>query len=333
MKNIGLVGLGFMGRTHLQAYKHIDTAHVAAICTRNAVTDEEVLSEYDVSFVTDYEALLCSEDIDIIDICLPTYLHEEYILKAAKARKHIICEKPLSLTVESAERIVREVNQHNVRLYVGHVLRFWPEYEMIKAYCMSEQLKGLEVVHAKRLGQAPRWSNWFQYPEKSGGALFDLHIHDIDFVTYLLGRVEKVYAVGKQNSFGAWDHVMTTLTFQNGCKAFVEASQRMPTGFPFTMSFRGQAAQATIEFEMLAGENIEQTEQSTNHLTFYKNTKKSSIQAPPGDAFQRELSYFIDCIDKNQENQIIPLDDVLYTLRILEAIQHSLEVGGEVPIT
>lgn len=324
--NIGLVGLGFMGKTHLRAYQQMENVQVRAICITSKGRDLKIEAPFDGIFVSEYEHLLRRKDIDVVDICLPTFLHEEAIIQAARAGKHIFCEKPLALSVQSAERIINEVKRHDVKLFVGHVLRFWPEYEKVKAYSKSN-LKNIEIVHAKRLGQLPSWSSWFQYPEKSGGALFDLHIHDIDFAVYLLGKVEKVYAVGWQNSFGAWDHVMTTLEFKNGGKVFVEASHRMPVGYPFIMSFRAQSGQRTIEFEMKAGENIENIPESHHHFTIFDGMEKSAISVPQIDAFQRELTYFVECLEKNKENTVIPLADVIYTLKILEAIQHSLETG------
>jgi predicted dehydrogenase len=332
MKNIGLVGLGFIGKTHLEAYQQIENCQVKAICTRNKVENNQIPGHYKGSFVTDYEDLLSNPDIDIIDICLPTYLHEEYLLKAANAGKHIICEKPLTLTLESANRIVDAVTKNNVKLFVAHVLRFWPEYQLIKSYSETDKLKDIEIVQARRLGQVPAWSKWFQDPDQSGGALFDLHIHDIDFVYYLLGQVDTVYAVGTKNKYGAWDHVMTTMTFRNKSKAFVEASQRMPIGFPFSFALRAQAVQGTVDFTVAAGENIENLNESDHQFTYYSNQKKSSIEIEKADAFQNELAYFVKCLEMNQENQVIPLDDVLYTIKLLKAIELSLETRQEVRV-
>ncbi|WHY83881.1 Gfo/Idh/MocA family oxidoreductase [Neobacillus novalis] len=327
MKNVGLIGLGFIGKTHLEAYQHIENCQVTAICTRNKAA---IPNHYNGSMVTDYEDLLNDKEIDIIDICLPTFLHEEFLIKAVNAGKHIICEKPLTLTLESANRIVDAVTKNNVRLFVAHVLRFWPEYKLIKSYSETNILIDIEIVHARRLGQAPAWSSWFQDPQKSGGALFDLHIHDIDFVYYLLGPVDTVYAVGTKNKYGAWDHVMTTLTFRNKCKAFIEASQRMPRGYPFTFDFRAQAGQGTVEFKVAAGENIENIHASNHQFIYYTNQKKSSIEIKKEDAFQNELAYFVNCVETNQENHVIPLDDVLYTLKLLKAVECSLETKQKV---
>lgn len=313
MKNIGLVGMGFIGKIHYEAYQHLDNCRVKAVCKRSNHSIAAV--------VTDYEDLLNDHEIDIIDICLPTYLHEEYIIKAAEAGKHIFCEKPLTLTLESAEHILETVRKNKVNLFVGHVLRFWPEYKAIKS------LSDIEVVYAKRLGQVPQWSTWFQDPAKSGGALFDLHIHDIDFVCYLLGEVDSVYAVGTQNKQGAWDHVMTTLTFKNNSKAFVEASQRMPTGYPFTMSFRAQTASGTLDYELVSGANIDNSDDSKNNIVYYSGGKGIPVEVEQGDAFQNELAYFVDCIENNLENSVISLDEVIYTLKVLKAIEKSLATG------
>jgi len=328
MQRVGLVGLGFIGKAHIEAYQKISNAKVVAICTRNKVRDEDSLSDY--SFVSDYDELLLRDDIDLVDICLPTFLHEEYIIKAARAKKNIICEKPISLSVESVKRIFNEVEKCGVRLFVGHVLRFWPEYQSIKAYSETDVLKDIEIVHAQRLGQPATWSSWFQYPEKSGGALFDLHLHDIDFLYYLLGEVKYVYAQGSQNKNGAWNHVLTTLTFENGAKAFVEASNQMPSGYPFTMALRAQTHKNTLDFQLKAGVNIESINNSS--LILYENEKIIEVPVEKADPFEAELTYFVDCLEKTQENKVVPLEDVLYVIRLLEAINLSLETGHEVYI-
>ncbi|GEL77666.1 Gfo/Idh/MocA family protein [Tenuibacillus multivorans] len=332
MKNIGLVGLGFIGKPHFNAYQKMNHGQVTAICTRSVVTDQEILTHFQGEFIKDYEALLNNKTIDIIDICLPTYLHEEYIIKAANAGKHIICEKPLTLNKNSANRIINAVNKNGVNLFVGHVLRFWPEYELFKSYSQTDKLKDIELVNAKRLGQLPTWSEWFKYPEKSGGALFDLHIHDIDFIYYLLGEVESVYAVGSQSNNGAWNHIMTTLLFKNKAKAFVEASNQMPEGYPFTMALRAQAKTNALNLSIVAGENIEGINEENNQLIYYADQKNTPINIEQSDPFQNELSYFVSCVENNEENEIVPLEDVRYVIMLLEAIQESLETGQMVKI-
>lgn len=324
MIHVGLVGLGFIGKAHLKAFEALPNAEVIQICSRSS-SSADFLNDFTGEITSDYDALLNNQEIDVVDICVPTFLHEEYIVKAAKAGKHIICEKPLALTAEATRRIFQIVEKSKVRLFVGHVLRFWPAYQKIKQTSEVAKFPSIEILHAKRLGQAPTWSEWFKYPEKSGGALFDLHIHDIDFACYMLGEVESVYAVGHQNDFGAWDHIMTTLRFKNNANAFIEASHIMPSKYPFTMSFRTQARDVIIDFNLVAGHNIERINKA--QLLLYEGEHQSEIIVEEADAFENELAYFIHCLENNQENKIIPLDDVLYVIKLLEAIEQSLKTG------
>jgi predicted dehydrogenase len=329
MIKIGLVGLGFIGKAHLEAYEKIPNAQVVAICTSKG--EDKVLEKFKGDVIFDYKKILHDDQIDVVDICVPTFLHEEYIVQAARAGKHIICEKPLTLSMDSANRIYSEVERCGVRLFVGHILRFWPEYVTIKNLVNNGKVNEAEIVHAKRLGQLPTWSNWFLYPGKSGGALYDLHIHDIDFVTYLFGEVETVYAAGSQNSFGAWNHIMTTLFFKNGTKAFVEASHRMPRGYPFTMMLRIQGKDCVLDFQMQGSENIENLNNS--RFVLYEHDKVTPIEKVEFDPFQKELEHFIHCIQKDQEDHIVPKNDVLYTLKLLKAIEGSLQSGKLVEVS
>ena len=324
--NIGLVGFGFIGKTHLEAYEKISHCTVKAICTKSGKA-ENLPNHFTGSITTDFEDLITDPEIDIIDICLPTYLHEEYIIKAAEAKKNMICEKPLTLTTTSAKKIIDVVNNNKVQLYVGHVVRFWPEYQLMKSHYPTEKRDSIQIVQAHRLGQAPNWSTWFKYPEKSGGALYDLHIHDIDFTYYLLGDVDAVYAAGIKNDDGAWVHLMTTLHLKSGAKAMIEASHLMPQHYPFSIGYRAQADDSTIELTIKAGENIENIDQAEHSFYLYQNGSSTPLQPETDDAFYNQLSYFIDCIRENKPNNVIPLADVLYTLQILEAIDQSLQTG------
>lgn len=263
----------------------------------------------------------------MIDICLPTFLHEDYIIKAAYAKKHIICEKPLTLSVASMKRIWKAVEANNVQLYVGHILRFWPEYQTIKSYHHKQKLGDIVIVHAQRLGQTPKWSTWFQNHQKSGGALYDLHIHDIDFTYSLLGEVNSVYASGIQNKQGAWVHVMTNLIFKNGSKAFIEASHLMPLEYPFSISYRTQTKETSMDLVIKAAENIEEIDHENGYFTLYSNQETIPLQVDNQDAFFNELTYFMECIQENKPNTIIPLSDVMYTLQLLELIEQSLQSG------
>ncbi|GAA0468112.1 Gfo/Idh/MocA family oxidoreductase [Alkalibacillus silvisoli] len=325
MLNVAIVGLGFIGKAHLDAYQKVKGAQVHTICTRGSTGQGKMENQLNYDIVSDFNSVLNNPEVDIVDLCIPTYLHEEYILKAAKAEKHIICEKPLTLTEESAERIIQVIEESKVRLFVGHVLRFWPEYQALKGYIDQGKLENVDWFHAQRLGQSPSWSDWFKDPNKSGGALFDLHIHDVDFAYSLFGSVESVYSAGQQNDQKAWSQVLTTLYFKNGVKATIEASHKMPIGYPFTMSYRAQSPSKTLSYMMKAGENINDTETSKHTFEFFNGLGKESVATSKQDPFELELQYFVDCLNNKQSNDVIPNSEVREVIRIMNAIQDSLE--------
>lgn len=330
MPNVAIVGLGNIGQTHFEAYEAVEHAEVTHVCSRR----EDSLAAYPhVTVVTDYDALLAIETIDIIDICLPTYLHESYIEKAAAAGKQIICEKPLALTPLAAERIAAVCDHYHVALFVGHVLRFWPAYQAIKQVAATASFQKVHTAHVQRLGPSPGWGAWFGDPEKGGGALLDLHIHDVDYLTYVFGKVARVYAVGEKNQQGAWDHVLTTLVFTNGLKVFVEASHLMPETYPFTARFRLQAEQSLLTFRLLTDAQFAQTEPVNELLVYQDGAAPERQEIDEADPFVNELSYFVDCVAHQMNNEVVPVTDVLYTMQVMAHIKTSLETGQVVTLS
>ena len=205
----------------------------------------------------------------MVDVCLPTYLHAEHVIAAARAGKHVLCEKPMALSLEQADAMIEATEQAGVAFMVGHTLRFWPEYVAIKDLVSRGELGKPVAVAATRLGTAPTWSwdRWLLDPERGGGAVPDLHIHDIDYIAWLLGKPRSVMARGVRSANGCWDHVFTTLDYEDGAAAFAEGTFFVPPSFPFTMTFRAICENGTAEFVFRSGVNIEARAESGNTLT------------------------------------------------------------------
>lgn len=223
-----------MGRTHVTAYKAMPNAKVTAVCDLNEKQGKNLAEFAGCDWYNDGESMLNTVDIDVVDICLPTFLHEQYVLLAAGHKKHVICEKPVTLSLESLDRMIAATKEAGVQFAVGQVVRFWPEYVRAKEMVEAGELGTIKYARASRLSEHPAWSEWYRRAENSGGGLFDLHLHDIDYLCYLFGKVKQVYAVGRKNSVGCWNHVATSLTFENGMEATAEGILEMPSGFPFT---------------------------------------------------------------------------------------------------
>ena len=190
---VGIAGVGFMGTTHAAGWAATD-AELAGFCAETTQEAERLAQTYRTRVYPDYAALL--SDVDAIDICTPTHLHYDMVLQAAAARKHIICEKPLARTVAQAQEMIRACRDAGVRLFVAHVVRFFPEYALAKAQVDQGKIGKPAVVRLSRGSYRPKKpsGNWFLDVEKSGGMMLDLMIHDFDYARWISGEVESVFA-------------------------------------------------------------------------------------------------------------------------------------------
>jgi len=132
MVKVAIVGAGFMGRMHAQVYRNLNKAKLAAIADSDLEKAQLLADKYEATAYSSMEELLNKEDIDAVDICLPTFLHKEYVIKAARAGKDILCEKPIALTVEDAEEMIQAAKINKVKLMIAQVISFWLEYVKLK---------------------------------------------------------------------------------------------------------------------------------------------------------------------------------------------------------
>lgn len=225
MVRVGIAGIGFMGVTHFKAYQQVEDARVTAIFTRDpkklqgdwsnvrgnfggagGVQDLTGINKY-----ADLDALLADPEIDLLDLCLPSYLHRKAATQALEAGKHVLVEKPIALNVEDADAMIAAAERAGKLLMVAQVLRFWPEFAAIKDLIDGGEYGALRGAHFKRVITRPTWSgdDWFADPAKTGGAVVDLHIHDTDFVHYLFGKPAAVWSTGSISDRGQVDYLVT----------------------------------------------------------------------------------------------------------------------------
>lgn len=334
MQKIALIGAGFIGAAHATACANSKLLELAAICDVNEKIGKELADKHGCAFFSDAEKMLQEIDVDIVDICVPTSFHKQNILLAAKYKKHIVCEKPVTLTMEDMDEILDAVKAAGVKFMVAQVLRFWPEYVEIKEMYDNGDFGEVKMVYANRLAQHPNWTEWHKDPNISGGGLFDLHLHDIDVVIHFFGPVERVYAVGWKSPTGCFNHVVTTITFKNGVLAMIEGAADMTENYPFTMSFRIVGEAKTADYSMVAGFNLEDVASSTRNLFVFKkgnNPVKAKVDESV-DAYQAELDYFADCVENNKPVKIITPEDSREVLRVMLAIKESIETGSSIEL-
>lgn len=328
MLNIAIVGLGMMGKTHMSIYKNIVDARVVSVFDVNKDLGQKIANENSVVYYDDFENMIKEANIDVVDICIPTFLHEKFTLLAAKHKKHIICEKPVGLTLESLDRMISATKEAKVKLMIAQVVRFWPGYVEAKEMIEKNEFGKVKNVYANRLAQLPDWALWHKDPQKSGGGLFDLHIHDIDFLCYLFGKVKSVYATGIKEESGCWNFVTSVLNFENGVSATAEGIWGMTKGYPFTSSLRIVGEKKTYDYKMIAGFNLEDIENTTKQIYIYDQHSEPEKQAiSEEDPYGLELKHFVECIIENKETEIITVENSREVLCTLLSIKKSLETG------
>ena len=193
---VALVGVGGMGSVHYGILKEMPDVELVAPVD---VVPEKIQAKAAETGARAYlfmEEMLKAEEVDVVDICTPSYLHPELAIQAMKQGKHVLTEKPATLCAEDISRMYSCAREHGVKLMVAHVIRFWAEYEWLKETVDSGRYGKLKDLSMWRIGQRPhgQWENWMMDEERSGLVPFDLHIHDVDFMVHMLGVPEQMDA-------------------------------------------------------------------------------------------------------------------------------------------
>ena len=244
---VAIIGGGFISNIHAQCYKNLGIK-IEAMADISEKVRQEFEEKYNCKTYSSAEEMLenVSDNIDLVDICAPTFLHEEFILLALKYNKHVICEKPLSINLNSVDNIISKLKSSDRYLMVAQVLRFWTEYVKIKEWIEEGVFGNIKLVSAMRLAQHPK-SEWFYNPKKSGGGIFEFHIHDIDFLCYLFGDVKEVYANGSKDENESWDFINSSIKFKNGISASAQGIFGITDNYPFTANMKVMGDNATAE--------------------------------------------------------------------------------------
>jgi len=219
---IGIVGTGSMGKTHAVGWAGTP-ATIGGFVGKTSAHVEALAAQYKAQAYPTFEAMLA--DVDVVDICTPTHLHHPQVLQAAAAGKHIVCEKPLARTVPQAQGMMAACRNAGVKLLVAHVVRFFPEYAQAKNIVAEGGIGQPAVIRLSRGAFRPHKAtdNWFDDPEKSGGVILDLMIHDFDYARWVAGDVVRVFAKN-----APIEHGLVILTHKNGAISHVDGSWAFP---------------------------------------------------------------------------------------------------------
>jgi predicted dehydrogenase len=316
-----------MGGVHLRALREVPAATLAAVFSNDErqLTGDLTATQgnlgraaehHDFSAVKQYRdlpAFLGDSEIDAVDLCLPTYFHEDVAVAALRAGKHVLVEKPMALEGTAARRMIAEAERAGRILMCAHVLRFFPEYVALR-----KAMPALGAVRGgffRRRCAAPAWGGWLKDPDKSGGGAFDLLIHDIDMCMHLFGKPEAVSAVGHFDAAAGLDIIHGQLFYPFGT-VVVSGGWQHEGAFPFGMEYSVTLDGGTIEYNS-AG----------RPPTLYTQGEQS-LPLEGRDGYAAELEYFVECCRFGRQPERCPPQESAFAVELMRTLLLARERNG-----
>ena len=312
MLKVGLVGVGGISGAHIPAWQSMEDVELVALCD---VRPEQMTRYPELHQYTNMDDMLAKEQLDILDICLPTYLHADAAVKAMERGIHVLSEKPVSLKTEDVHRLYETAKRNNVRFMVAQVLRFWPEYVYLKEIYDSGRYGKLLSGRMARLGHMPGWSwdNWMKDESRSGLVPFDLHIHDLDFMVYTFGKPKQVSSFRARRP----DQDVFTAVYQfDGFYVDSEATW-YAAPYPFHASYRFQFEKALI---VLDGALTVYEVDGKTFTVGADGGETGGIELPPTNAYANEIRYFADCVKAGRDADRVKEKELETVVKILKGI-------------
>jgi predicted dehydrogenase len=326
MLRVVVAGFGFMGMTHTGNLLKNPAVRLTAVADTNVdgiqqklkeqtgnfstgTIQPEVLSE--INLYNDFAECLQIEKPDACIIAVHTNLHYELARMALDAGAHVFLEKPFSLDVEEGKQLIELAASRNRVLMIGHVVRFMPAYQMLKGWIESGEYGKLEFLSMSRFSGVPSWGQWLEKQKEfgsSGGALFDLVIHDIDFAQWVCGIPESIDAHCLPGKLSNYDYISALWKYPaENLHVKIEGGNTYHSDYPFQASFNARFQNASIFY----------SSQDPAHITVASGAGIKLV--PAGDAndgFSGELDYFIECILTNRQPELCTPESALETIKI-----------------
>ena len=337
MLKIGIVGVGGMGSIHVNYYARLEKEGFPIKLVAMCDIRKERLDGSDIKInistgtndsigdgvgkYTSFDDMIAKEELDAIDVALPTYLHAEYSIKSMENGKHVFCEKPMAINADECQKMIDTSKRTDKELMIGQCLRFWPMYAEVKRAVEDGRYGKVLCAYFYRGGALPSWSwdNWMLTKEKSGGCVLDQHVHDVDFINYLFGMPEYVSSSGKTLCPGSgYDCVSTNYHYKDGMVINAQDDWTLSGAYGFGMCYR-------ISFEK--GFMVLNSDGTTMF-----GTDDGSIDKPEmgdTDGYYNEMKYFYNAIMNDTPIEIARPESTMASVRIAEAEIKSADKKGE----
>jgi len=329
---VAIVGLGFMGLTHLKAYQRIAGVEVTAISSNdprvlagdvshiqgNLDTGGEAV---DISGLPRYEdAMECIRrcEADAVDLCLPTAMHAPAAIEALRRGLHVLVEKPMALQAEECEAMIEEARKAGRILMTAQVLRFFPAYVPLIENVQAGKLGAVRHALFRRRCAAPKWGAWLTDKKASGGGVFDLLIHDVDMALACFGMPEAVSAQGYEDLAAGIDMVTGQFHYSSGLTVTITGGWHLPSAYPFSMEYTVIGDEAVIEYSS-AGRPPH----------WYGRESDYDIPLETKDGYQAEIEYFVECCRAGRAPDRCPPEASAAAVRAARLLDEARSRKGE----
>ena len=322
MLKVGLIGCGFMGGMHAACYEALASLGVKVTAVADVRPEFAQKLAKDAAIYKTGMDLIANADVDVVDICLPTNLHTAHAVAAMKTGKNVFIEKPVCINEDEMELLLKTEKETGVKVQVGQVIRQWTEYMWLKQ-TVDSGVYG-KVLHGqfRRLSALPTWAweNWLHQVDKSGGVAVDMHVHDVDFVRYILGEPDTVKAHAYRDAEGVIQQINALFGYGSDVSISVEAGWNYPADFPFTADFRVKFEKATV---VLSG----------GTLTVYPN-EGGAITPELAEEFQgdndiggnvsslggyyNELKYFVEGLQGKNDLSVATVAEAVASVKLVK---------------
>ena len=329
MLKAGLIGCGSMGGGHLGNYYRFnregDLLRLTCVCDiRRERLDIVKQDTGEIRLYEDLDEMLANEELDLVTIALPTYLHKWATLKCLEKGIHVLCEKPMALTVADCDEMIAAAKAADRQLLVGQVLRFEGCYQYLKKLTEEKTWGDIVSVRFTRSSSSSSpmgWENWFRRKELSGGGLYDLHIHDADMIRWVMGNPSAVTARTHTSFEGSKNDAFAGIYHYPDAVVCAESDWSWKR-LPFTADFVVNFERASLE---LRG-GVLRLGNADGLNTVDLSTVDGILTDDP---YYSETKYLAECVRDGKENTFNPPFESRETIRLLQTVEESGDNGGK----
>ncbi len=335
----GVIGAGSIGKVHAEAITAMPGAKLLAVCGREARRTSEFAARFNATAYTDYEQFLAHPGLQIVNICTPSGLHAEQGCQAAAAGKHLLVEKPIEITLERADKLIRTCDEAKVKLGVIFQSRLMPAVQRLK--------RALDDGKFGRLMMGDAYIKWSRAPEyyaagswhgtlalDGGGALINQAIHTLDLLRWMMGPAETVFAMKgalRYPQIEAEDTLVGTIRFQNGALGVIEAATSVVPGFRRRLEISGEHGTVILDGDVITHWSLPGESESASDSIAQLTDGSADPKAISTEGHRLQIEEMMRAVSEDREPFVSGREGRL-SLELVEALYHSANTGQAVRV-